>query len=151
MCDFRAEKRGKSNVEPRRANVETNTEHSLQDDPPPTTTTATPPPEKCRVSVFVDVGNLPVFPSVNVSIPAMRAALSGQERDGEQKDGGGESWGAGRGAWKRGQCVGQLIWAGAQHYTEACVCSGGYHPNLSCPPFPRTHPPPSACVSQRFP
>lgn len=34
MCDFRAEKRGKSNVEPRRANVKTNTEHSLQDDPP---------------------------------------------------------------------------------------------------------------------
>lgn len=65
-------------MEPRRANVKTNTEHSLQDDPPP--------PEKCRVSVFV--GNLPVFPSVNVSIPAMRAALSGQERDGEQKDGG---------------------------------------------------------------
>lgn len=61
---------------------------------------------------------------------------------------GGESWGAGRGAWKRGQCVGQLIWAGAPHYTEACVCSGGYHPNLSCPPplssntppHPPTHP-----------
>lgn len=29
-----------------------------------------------------------MLPSVNVSIPAMRAALSGQERDGEQKDGG---------------------------------------------------------------
>lgn len=82
MCDFRAEKRGKSNVEPRRANVKTNTEHSLQDDPPP------PPNPKNVASVFVDVGDLPVFPSVNVSIPAMRAALSGQERDGEQKDGG---------------------------------------------------------------
>lgn len=39
MCDFRAEKRGKSNVEPRRANGKTNTEHSLQDDPPTPTHT----------------------------------------------------------------------------------------------------------------
>lgn len=45
--------------------------------------------------VFVDVKNLPVLPSVNVSIPAMRAvSLSGQERDGEQKDGGESGGGA---------------------------------------------------------
>lgn len=141
MCDFRKE--GESNVEPRRANED---KHGAEP------AGRSPHSEKCRVSVFVDVGNLPVFPSVNVSIPAMRAALSGQERDGEQKDGGGESWGAGRGAWKRGQCVGQLIWAGGSTlYRGVCVCSGGYHPNLSCPPLSSYTPPPSACVSQWFP
>lgn len=93
--------------------------------------------------------------------PRHASSLSGQERDGEQKDGG-ESWGAGRGAWKRGQRVGQLIWAGAQHYTEACVfVAGGGVTTLTfhVPPFhplPLTSPPtrplsPSACVSQWFP
>lgn len=81
--------------------------------------------------------------------PRHASSLSGQERDGEQKDGG-ESWGAGRGAWKRGQRVGQLIWAGAQHYTEARVLVGGvttltFHvssspPLPTPPPYPPFHP-----------
>lgn len=96
--------------------MKTNTE---QDDPPPPPTP--PPPEKCRVSVFVDVGNLPVLPSVNVSIPAMRAALSGQERDGEQKDGGREL-GGGQRSMEEGPVCGavDLGW-GATLYRGVCL------------------------------
>ena len=75
--------------------------------------------ERERESVCFE-GNLPVLPSVNVSIPAMRAACldkRGMESKkmgmGESVRGGGVAGGeAGRGACERGQCVGRLIWVG---------------------------------------
>lgn len=76
--------------------------------------------------------------------------------------------GAGRGAWKRGQCVGRLIWVGGlTSYWRVGVGVGVGGVSIltfHVPPFPLTLPLSlchslslflylslSACVSQRFP
>lgn len=79
--------------------------------------------------------------------PRHASSLSGQERDGERKDGE-RVGGAGRGACKRGQRLGRLIWVGGSplNWGVVAVVRGGNTLSFHAAPTP-TPPPPQPCPS----